>query len=61
LFEIASLERSSSADQLENENDQRNEQQDVNVSAQNVEAHETEQPEDEQNNKDSPKHKNSFS
>jgi hypothetical protein len=32
----------------------------MNVSAQNVEADETKQPKNQQNNKDSPKHKNPF-
>jgi hypothetical protein len=32
----------------------------VNVSAENVEADETKQPKNQQNNKDSPKHKNPF-
>ena len=52
------LQGATAADQLQNENDQRDEQQDVNVGAKNVEAHESEQPENEQNNEYCPKHIN---
>lgn len=52
------LQRSTAANQLDNQNNQRNQKQEVNVSAQNVEADETKQPKNQQNNKDSPKHKN---
>ena len=52
------LQRSTPSNQLENENDQRNEKQDVNVSSENMEPNESKQPEDQQNQKDSPKHKN---
>ena len=54
------LQRSPAANQLENQNDDGNKKQDVNVSAQNVEAHKTKQPKNQQNYKDSPKHKNPF-
>src|ERR1051326_1528908 len=50
------LQRSPPADQLQNENYQRNQQQDVNVSAQNVEPDKAEQPQNQQNHKYSPKH-----
>jgi hypothetical protein len=59
-FTRAMLQWSPAADQLENENDQRNQKQQVNVRAENVEADETKQPKNQQNNKDSPKHKNPF-
>jgi hypothetical protein len=52
------LQRATAANQLDNENDQRNQKQQVNVRAKNVEADETKQPKNQQNNKDSPKHKN---
>ena len=52
------LQRPSPADQLENEDDERDEEQNVNVSAQNVEPDEAEQPQNQQNYKDSPKHRN---
>jgi hypothetical protein len=54
------LQRPTAANQLENENDERDQQQNVNVSAQNVEPNETEQPHNQQNDKDSPKHKKTF-
>jgi len=57
-FTIAMLQWPPAADQLENQNDQRNQQQDVNVGAQNMEADETKQPKNQQDNKYSPKHKN---
>ena len=52
------LQRSPAANQLDNENDQRDQEQQMNVSAENVEADKTEKPKNQQNNKDSPKHKN---
>jgi hypothetical protein len=52
------LQRATAANQLDNENDQRDHEQEMNVSAQNMEADETQQPKNQQNNKDSPKHKN---
>ena len=54
------LQRSPAAYQLKNQNDDSNEEQNMNVSAQNMEAHETKQPKNQQNYKDSPKHKNPF-
>jgi hypothetical protein len=54
------LQRSTAADQLDNQDDDRDHEQKMNVSAENVEADETEQPKNQQNNKDSPKHKNPF-
>src|SRR5256885_13223675 len=57
-FTDAILQRSSAADQLQNENDQGDEKQNVNVSAEHVESHETEQPQNQQNNEDSPEHIN---
>ena len=56
-FTAQMLQRSPAANQLDNENNQRNEKQQMNVSAENVEADETKQPKNQQNNKDSPKHK----
>jgi len=52
------LQGATSANQLQNEHDQRDEQQDVDVGAKHVEAHESEQPENEQNNEYCPKHIN---
>jgi hypothetical protein len=43
---------------LDNQDDHRDHEQEMNVSAENVEADETKQPKNQQNNKDSPKHKN---
>jgi hypothetical protein len=43
---------------LDNQDDHRDHEQEMNVSAENVEADETQQPKNQQNNKDSPKHKN---
>ena len=57
-FTVPILQRSPPADQLQNQNHYGNDKEDMNVCPQNVEAHETEQPEDQQNYKDSPKHKN---
>jgi hypothetical protein len=54
------LQRSPAADQLENKNDQRDQEQQMNVGAENVEADKTKQPKNQQNNKDSPKHKKPF-
>src|SRR5438874_6194002 len=54
-FTWSILQRPASADQLQNENDQRNQQQNMNVSAENVEADKTKQPQNQQNHKDSPK------
>jgi hypothetical protein len=59
-MKTAMLERSPAADQLQNENDQGNQEQKVNVSAQNVETHKAKQPQNQQNHKYSPKHKNPF-
>ena len=59
-FTSAMLQRSPASDQLENENDQRNQEQDMNVSSENVESDESKQPQNQQNNKNSPKHKNPF-
>ncbi len=59
-FTWAILQRSPTSNQLENENDQRNQEQDMNVRSQNVESDESKQPQNQQNNKDSPKHKNPF-
>src|SRR5438477_12529165 len=57
-FTAPILQRPPAADQLENQNDQRDQEQQMNISAQNVEADKAKQPENQQNNKDSPKHKN---
>jgi hypothetical protein len=54
------LQRSPAANQLDNENDQRDHEQKMNVSAENVEADKTKKPENQQNNKDGPKHKKTF-
>jgi len=54
------LQGPTAADQLDNQNDQRNQKQQVNVSAENVEADKTKQPKNQQNNKDGPKHKKPF-
>jgi len=59
-FTAQMLQRSPAADQLENKNDQRDQEQQMNVGAENVEADKTKQPENQQNNKDSPKHKKPF-
>jgi hypothetical protein len=55
------LQRSPAANQLDNENDQRDHEQQVNVSAENVEADKAKQPKNQQNNKDGPKHKKNLS
>src|SRR6266404_2206699 len=57
-FTMRMLQRSATANQLDNEHDQRDEEQQMNVSTENMEADKTEKPENQQNNKDSPKHKN---
>lgn len=57
-FTPAILQRSPAANQLQNENHQSDEKQNVNVSAEHVESHETEQPQNQQNDEDSPKHIN---
>jgi hypothetical protein len=54
------LQRSPTANQLDNQDDHRDHEQQMNVSAENVEADETQQPKNQQNNKDSPKHKKPF-
>jgi len=54
------LQRAPAANQLDNENDQRDQEQQMNVGAENVEADKTEKPKNQQNNKDSPKHKKPF-
>ena len=54
------LQRPPAANQLDNENDQRDHEQQMNVSAENVEADKAKQPKNQQNNKDSPKHKKTF-
>jgi hypothetical protein len=56
-FTGAMLQRSPAANQLQNEDDQRNQEQDVNVGAENVESDESKQPKNQQNQKDGPKHK----
>jgi hypothetical protein len=57
-FTVQMLQRSTAANQLDNQDDHRDHEQEMNVSAENVEADETQQPKNQQNNKDSPKHKN---
>jgi len=52
------LQASPPANQLKNENDERNQKQNMNVCTENVETDKTKQPKNQQNNKDSPKHKN---
>ena len=59
-FTMLMLQRPAAADQLQNQNDQRDQQQDVDVSTQDVEADKPEQPKNQQNDKYSPKHKNPF-
>jgi hypothetical protein len=59
-FHSASLQRSAPADQLQNQYDQRDQEQDMDISAQNVEADKSQQPKNQQNDKYSPKHKNPF-
>jgi hypothetical protein len=54
------LQRAPASNQLQNEDDQSDQEQNVNVSAQNVEADETKQPENQQDHKNSPKHKIPF-
>jgi hypothetical protein len=48
--------RSSSADQLDKKNNQRNHKQDMNESAQRVTAHDSEQPQDQEDYKNCPEH-----
>jgi hypothetical protein len=57
-FTVRMLQRPTAANQLDNQDDHGDHEQQMNVSAENVEADETKQPENQQNNKDSPKHKN---
>jgi hypothetical protein len=57
-FTVLILKWPAPANQLYNQNDDRDHEQEMNVSAENVEADETKQPKNQQNNKDSPKHKN---
>jgi hypothetical protein len=52
------LQRPSAANQLQNEHHHGDHEQDVNVSAENVETHKTQQPKNQQNDEDSPKHIN---
>jgi|GraSoiStandDraft_1057264.scaffolds.fasta_scaffold151870_2 hypothetical protein len=59
-FTARMLQRSATGDQLDNENDQRDHEQKMNVSAENVEADKTKKPENQQNNKDGPEHKKTF-
>ena len=59
-FTARMLQRSTAGDQLDNQNDQRDEEQQMNVGAQNVEADKSKQPKNQQNKKDGPKHKNPF-
>ena len=51
------LQGSPPANQLQNEHHKGDQKQNVNVSAQHVEADEAKQPENQQDYKDSPKHK----
>ena len=60
-FTARMLQRSATGDQLDNENDQRDHEQEMNVSAENVEPDKTKKPENQQNNKDGPKHKKNLS
>jgi len=57
-FTMRMLQRSPAANQLDNEDHERDQKQQMNVRAQNMEADKTEQPKNQQDNKDSPKHKN---
>jgi len=59
-FTMRMLQRPATANQLDNEHDQRDEEQQMNVSAENMEADKTKKPENQQNNKDGPKHKKTF-
>ena len=59
-FTARMLQRSATGDQLDNENDQRDHEQEMNVSAENVEPDKTKKPENQQNNKDGPEHKKTF-
>ena len=54
------LQRPSTANQLDNQNDQRDQKQQMNISSENMEADKSKQPKNQQNNKDSPKHKKTF-
>src|SRR5712691_10673003 len=56
-FTVRMLQRSPAANQLDNEDHQRDQKQQMNVRAQNMEADKTEQPKNQQNKKNSPKHK----
>jgi len=59
-FTAPMLQRSPAANQLDNKNDERDQKQQMNVRAQNMEADKTKKPENQQNNKDGPKHKKTF-
>src|SRR5467141_3451852 len=52
-FTIAMLQRSSAANQLQNEHDEGDQKQNVNVSAEHLEPDKSKQPENQQNHKDS--------
>ena len=60
-FTAPMLQRSPAANQLDNKNDERDQKQQMNVRAQNMEADKTKKPENQQNNKDGPKHKKNLS
>jgi hypothetical protein len=59
-FTVRMLERSAAGDQLDNENDQRDHEQKMDVSAENVEPDKTQKPKNQQDNKDGPKHIKTF-
>jgi hypothetical protein len=59
-FTVRMLQRATAANQLDNQDDHRDHEQEMNVGAENVETDETEQPKNQQNHKDSPKHKKPF-
>jgi hypothetical protein len=50
------LQTPTAADQINDQDDHGDDEQDVNVGAERVEADEAEQPQNEQNDKDGPKH-----
>src|SRR6266852_2356990 len=54
------LERTPARDELNDQHDQSNHEQEVNESTQRVGADQTQEPEDEEDNEDSPKHIDSF-
>src|SRR5581483_4477669 len=59
-FILSILQRPAALDEIDDEHDDRDHQQDVNESSERVRADESEQPEHEENDEDSPEHSGPF-